>query len=154
MAAKMRVDQALCTGCGQCVSVCPQDAIALSEGLALIDEDRCSGCGLCRQACPVGAIYPIAQGEVLVVQSQPVVVEKGRAPAALSMLRSVARSPALQALVGFVGMQVIPRVVDALVQRSQSTVEQSQVSQSPINAGAKALGSRGGRRRRHRGGRS
>lgn len=154
MAAKMRVDRALCTGCEQCVSVCPLDAIALSDGLALIDEERCSGCGLCRQACPVGAIYPIAQGEALVVQSQPAVVEREQAPAALSTLRSVTRSPALRALAGFVGTQVIPRVVDALVRRSQSAAERGQVSRSSTNTDVNTISSRGGRRRRHRGGRS
>ncbi len=50
------INPALCTGCGRCVSVCPQLAIALVENGAEIDADRCNGCGLCIQECPRQAI--------------------------------------------------------------------------------------------------
>ena len=154
MAAKMRVDRALCTGCGQCVSACPEDAIVLKDGYAFIDEDLCTGCEACRQACPVGAIYPVAQGEVVVAQRQPAVESQSRASSSLSVLRSMARSPALQALVGFVGTQVVPRVVDALMQRSPSDMGGSRAPEQSGDAGVEAIGRRGGQRRRHRGGRN
>jgi ferredoxin len=50
------LDPARCTGCGRCVSVCPQLAIALVENGAEIDADRCTGCGACIQECPRQAI--------------------------------------------------------------------------------------------------
>jgi len=51
-----RVDQAACTGCGDCVDACPAEAIALLDGRARIDEAACADCGSCADACPQGAI--------------------------------------------------------------------------------------------------
>lgn len=51
-----RVDEAVCTGCGDCVAVCPAGAIALVDGGARIDHAICAECGRCADACPQGAI--------------------------------------------------------------------------------------------------
>ena len=54
------INAEICTGCGQCVSVCPVEAIALSSAndpkkpkrkQATLIKDRCLGCGLCVRAC-------------------------------------------------------------------------------------------------------
>ena len=52
---KAVVDQALCTGCGLCLDVCPVDAIVLVDGLANIG-DNCTACGACVAECPNNAI--------------------------------------------------------------------------------------------------
>ena len=52
----VRVDEATCTGCGDCVAACPPGAISLAAGHAHIDEARCADCGSCADACPQGAI--------------------------------------------------------------------------------------------------
>jgi len=44
-----------CTGCGECVLVCPADAIDMGA-VAVIDEAACVGCGHCIAACPEEAI--------------------------------------------------------------------------------------------------
>jgi NAD-dependent dihydropyrimidine dehydrogenase PreA subunit len=54
MAAK--TDTAKCTGCGNCVEVCPVEAIALKDDKAVIDADTCVDCGTCVDECPVEAI--------------------------------------------------------------------------------------------------
>lgn len=41
-----------CLGYGDCVSVCPNDAIKMVDGVANIDARYCTGCGLCTRACP------------------------------------------------------------------------------------------------------
>ena len=41
-----------CLGIGDCVKVCPQDAICIEKGIAHIDVRKCIGCGLCAKACP------------------------------------------------------------------------------------------------------
>jgi ferredoxin len=46
----------LCCGSGECVKVCPEKAISLVEGKAVLDESRCDLDGLCIPACPQGAI--------------------------------------------------------------------------------------------------
>ena len=51
-----RVDEATCTGCGDCVEACPAGAISLVDGRARIDDATCADCGSCADACPQGAI--------------------------------------------------------------------------------------------------
>ena len=41
-----------CIGFGDCVSVCPYQAIYLADGIAHIDSSRCKACGLCVRTCP------------------------------------------------------------------------------------------------------
>ena len=53
---KAKIDKAKCTGCGDCVSVCPVDAIEIVDGKAEVDEPKCIGCAICVNKCPEGAI--------------------------------------------------------------------------------------------------
>jgi NADP-reducing hydrogenase subunit HndD len=47
-----RIDQELCTGCGNCVSTCPAEAITGERHKPhVISEERCVGCGRCVQVC-------------------------------------------------------------------------------------------------------
>lgn len=45
-----------CTGCGRCLSACPQQCIRLETGRAAIQGAHCLHCGRCAQVCPHGAI--------------------------------------------------------------------------------------------------
>jgi pyruvate formate lyase activating enzyme len=44
-----------CTGCGQCVEACLQQAISLCEGKPVTDMDKCNLCSRCVDACVAGA---------------------------------------------------------------------------------------------------
>lgn len=48
-----------CLGLGDCVAVCPNDAISIDEKrkVAVINPDKCTGCGLCVAKCPKGIIH-------------------------------------------------------------------------------------------------
>jgi heterodisulfide reductase subunit A len=46
----------LCDGCGECVKVCPVNAIRMEDGKAKIDPFQCVGCGACVPVCPREAI--------------------------------------------------------------------------------------------------
>ncbi len=50
-----QVDEALCIGCGACVSRCQFDALTV-EDIAQVNDVRCVGCGVCALACPEGAL--------------------------------------------------------------------------------------------------
>ena len=51
------IDEALCNGCGLCVSACHEGAIQLVDGKAkLVSDSYCDGLGDCLPACPVDAI--------------------------------------------------------------------------------------------------
>jgi len=45
-----------CTGFGDCVKVCPSDAICIETGLARINPRKCSGCAVCVKVCPMDVI--------------------------------------------------------------------------------------------------
>ena len=50
-----------CLGLGSCVKVCPEQAIRVADGVAVVDRRRCVGCGLCAKACPKGLIELIPE---------------------------------------------------------------------------------------------
>ena len=59
-------DNCIGSGCEQCISVCPFDALELDVsggkvgdffGVASVIERRCTGCRLCEQSCGWSAIY-------------------------------------------------------------------------------------------------
>ncbi len=51
-----RVDRSVCTGCGDCMEVCPVGAIEVTDGKSHIDPEKCIGCGLCQGVCSYDAI--------------------------------------------------------------------------------------------------
>ena len=51
-----KVDSKLCKGCGDCIEICPQKAIALIDKGSNIDQVKCIGCAECISICPQGAI--------------------------------------------------------------------------------------------------
>ena len=53
---KLVVDKDKCCASGECIRVCPMDAITIVNGAAVIDEDKCDLDGICIPACPKSAI--------------------------------------------------------------------------------------------------
>lgn len=53
----IEINEALCNGCGLCVSACHEGAIQMINGKAkLVSDEYCDGLGDCLPACPTGAI--------------------------------------------------------------------------------------------------
>ena len=53
------IDEALCTGCGNCVSMCPKKILYLDTETGkckVNDETQCDQLAGCERACPVEAI--------------------------------------------------------------------------------------------------
>lgn len=50
------IDKSKCCGSGECVKVCPEKAISLVDGVAVLDESLCDHDGICIPACPYSAI--------------------------------------------------------------------------------------------------
>lgn len=53
----IKIDEALCDGCGVCVPSCAEGAIQVVDGkVKVIDDKYCDGLGACLGECPVGAL--------------------------------------------------------------------------------------------------
>jgi len=57
----INIDEELCTGCGDCVPSCPEQALQIVETplgpkARLVGEFFCDGLGACLGACPTGAL--------------------------------------------------------------------------------------------------
>ena len=50
------VDGELCGVCQACATVCPVNAIEVTENYIIVVPEKCTGCGVCVKVCPVGAI--------------------------------------------------------------------------------------------------
>ena len=50
------IDRETCTGCGECIKVCPHETISLVDGKASITGDQSLTCDHCRAACTSGSI--------------------------------------------------------------------------------------------------
>ena len=52
------VKDGLCTGCGTCIALCPEEAIKLTrnekKGIYVpeLNEEKCNNCGICYEVCP------------------------------------------------------------------------------------------------------
>lgn len=62
----IKIDEDKCTGCGLCISGCPEQALQIVETKAgpkarLVKEFYCDGLGACLGFCPEGAIKVIEQ---------------------------------------------------------------------------------------------
>ena len=51
----VHLDVSVCDECGTCVSVCPENALALVDSL-IVDQERCTACCHCVDVCPFGAL--------------------------------------------------------------------------------------------------
>lgn len=53
---KININSHKCTGCGFCVTICPDNVFALSAGKVTIAGEKCIECGHCIAVCPEQAI--------------------------------------------------------------------------------------------------
>jgi NAD-dependent dihydropyrimidine dehydrogenase PreA subunit len=51
------LDETICTGCGDCVPVCPADCLEMRGELPVLARPAdCIGCAVCAIVCPVEAV--------------------------------------------------------------------------------------------------
>jgi Fe-S-cluster-containing hydrogenase component 2 len=132
-----------CTGCGDCVAVCPTSAISLLANLATIDQRRCTGCEACMAACPNGAIVAVEKlASLPAVRPTPEVVAVKPQPSPIPWSARV--WPAVGTALAVLGREIVPRVATYLADTLEQRMAQQPPSVSPVQA------ARGGRRSRHR----
>jgi Fe-S-cluster-containing hydrogenase component 2 len=142
-AVSIRVDEAVCCGCGACAQACQVNAITLVGDKPVILEGLCTGCLSCVEACPQGALAVAEKPELVPAQSWLTTgAETNRD------VTRAGRSPWLdladKMLMLFV-RELAPRIADALARRLNwqrpvavptergSTVEGSTLSQPGLD---------------------
>jgi MinD superfamily P-loop ATPase len=56
-----RIDESVCTHCGECSGVCAFHALATTPNRVLVFPELCRGCGGCARVCPAGAITEVSR---------------------------------------------------------------------------------------------
>ena len=147
------VNQALCAGCGVCVSECPNGALALdpNSGKALVDVALCAGHQVCVEMCPNGALtWVAAPTTALVVTESPIEVIPIETRTPLPWRRVAL--PLVGGALSWVGRELMPRLMplalDALdVSLARRRSERKSVSE-PMSSRDNLQGQRQRRRRR------
>jgi len=58
-------DKEKCTGCGECVEICPVQVIKMEGDFPVIDKEWCIGCGVCAVPCPTGAVKLVRKSDAI-----------------------------------------------------------------------------------------
>ena len=58
-------DTEKCSGCGQCVDICPVDAIKMEGDFPSVDREWCIGCGVCAVPCPSSAVRLVRKSDAI-----------------------------------------------------------------------------------------
>lgn len=54
---QITIDKEKCTGCGECVDICPAEVLEMvDEKSEVANIDECLGCESCVETCPENAI--------------------------------------------------------------------------------------------------
>ncbi|HAH21305.1 MAG: hypothetical protein A2Y00_00190 [Omnitrophica WOR_2 bacterium GWF2_43_52] len=70
------IDSKKCRLSGECMKVCPEKAISVKNGTAVIDDEKCDLDGICIPACPEGAIRYIEKGSGKAIKKEKRIMEK------------------------------------------------------------------------------
>lgn len=143
-----------CDGCGACLEVCPNGALYLIEGKAVVDYALCQECEACVAACPIEAIaiaeqpFAPAPARVPTIRPEPEIVLVESQPAPVPLRVKVL--PVVGSALSWAGRELVPRLayylLDGLDRRAAG-----QPTSSITRGSSSSSGRRGsGRQQRHR----
>jgi NAD-dependent dihydropyrimidine dehydrogenase PreA subunit len=109
-----------CTGCGDCIPVCPNNAIFLQNEVAVIDQTECGECCTCVETCQEGAIMSVEQEPqilttVTVQEELPAVRQPSAEMIPTQPIQTLA-IPAIGSVLLWTGREILPRLANAVFQ--------------------------------------
>jgi Fe-S-cluster-containing hydrogenase component 2 len=145
-----------CNGCGACVEICPEGALYLVDGKAMIDMGLCRECEACVAACPMEAIAITSQApstdagqmRMPVPQPESQVIRVKSEPAPVS--RQAKILPAVGAALSWAGREIVPRLATYLLDGLDRWAAGQTTAGVTRSGGASTDRGGGGRQRRHR----
>jgi electron transfer flavoprotein alpha subunit len=93
----VQIDESLCVGCGQCITVCESGALDMAEGIAVVDDSLCTCCGECVPVCPQEALALPEGVEPQARAAAPAPTEAAEIPAPAQTAAAVEEAPAQEA---------------------------------------------------------
>jgi len=161
------INKELCDGCGECVEICPSEAIFMVDGKVRIDELLCTSCETCISLCPKKAIQKMSIPEPIVhisttsrLPAQDLRVSEPMISAVVaSDPKPVSFIDKLGVALFALGREVLPYIGDGLTTILENRIASPKVrtatniSQPNFNSGlgGRGMGSQQRRRRRIRG---
>ena len=161
------VNEELCDGCGECVEICPNEAISMLDGKVRIDELLCTSCETCISLCPQKAIQKVSIPEPIVhistssrLPAQDLRVSRSMISVAVaSDPKPVSFIDKLGVALFTLGREVLPYIDDGLTTILENRIASPKVrtttniTQPNFNSGlgGRGMGSQKRRRRRVRG---
>jgi len=155
------IDEVRCTGCGICLTACPQEAIVLEADRAEIKQELCTDCGVCLNVCPEEAIEERKPVPTAMEPAQAAPLE--HAPAAVRVQQPevlpAPRTSKAPARVASALAGVAPVAVDLLARLAERWLERGGRRSEALPRGpgqprrdvaGGGFGARGGGRRRRR----
>jgi MinD superfamily P-loop ATPase len=74
-----QIDEALCNGCGLCLTVCDCGGLVLvGHVIKIVHSAECSYCANCELVCPTGAIR--CPYEIVIQETYEITIEEGYTP--------------------------------------------------------------------------
>jgi ferredoxin len=129
------VDRAVCTGCGECASVCPVEAMTLVSAndplkgrrkAAKVDESLCLGCGVCVGVCKAGSLSLVSRPERVITPLDSVhkavlmAIERGKLQNLIFANQALASHRAMAAILGVILR--LPPIKQALASRQMRSL--------------------------------
>jgi len=109
----MQIISEKCTGCGACVETCPNGALQLVDGLAVLEQAACTQCQACIDACPEDAITAV---DISIIVAEPVAVQPAReSQPVITQPVPIDTKPWLLSALAFAGQEILPRLADTLI---------------------------------------
>ena len=128
------VDPAACTGCGDCLTVCPVEAMSQvsandparsKKRKARVDEELCLGCGVCVRVCRTGSLRLKSRPERVITPLNSVhkavlmAIERGKLQNLIFDNNALASHRAMAAVVGVILR--LPPLKQALASRQMKS---------------------------------
>lgn len=88
---QFRVDEELCTQCGECAADCPAGIIAMDGSPRMTDETRCYRCQHCLAVCPTGAVSVLGKDPAASTELHGATVVPGQLETLIKGRRAVRR---------------------------------------------------------------